>query len=146
MLLGPTPHRDLSADLVDEITLGQPLPGQTVTFTVGTQSTTAVTNAQGVAAGSIKLKQKPGTYEVTAPWPGIDGRYLADASAGVFEAQHPVTRDRSAAAPLRGRRLVVSLRLLDELRIVLVGASQHPCRARRPGLTGAGWNRGVIDG
>lgn len=77
-----TPRPDTQTD---EITIGRPLAGQTVTFTVGAQSTSAVTNAQGVATGSIKLKQKPGTYPVLASWAGSDGRYAADEWTGAFK-------------------------------------------------------------
>lgn len=79
----PNKALPVSAKLTDA--LGRPLPGQHVSFQVGSQSTSGVTNAQGVATGSIKLKQKPGTYQVAVSWPGVAGRYAADSWTGAFK-------------------------------------------------------------
>jgi hypothetical protein len=59
-----------------------PVAGQTITFTIGTQSCTGVTNAAGVAQCTLVLNQVPGPYTVTASFAG----------AGLFQAS-------SASAP-----------------------------------------------
>src|SRR5437773_1478488 len=46
-----------------------PVAGQTITFTIGTQSCTGVTNAAGSASCTIILNQVPGPYTVTASLP-----------------------------------------------------------------------------
>lgn len=48
----------LSATLIDELT-GTPLSGKTITFEIGTQSTTGVTDATGVATATLILTQDP---------------------------------------------------------------------------------------
>jgi len=79
------PNKDvpLSAKLVDE--LGRALAGQTVTFQIGTQSVSAVTNGSGVATATIKLTQKPGSYAYQVSWTGVPGQYLEDTATGGFK-------------------------------------------------------------
>jgi PKD repeat protein len=72
----------VSAKVVDA--LGRPIAGAPVTFVIGSQSTTATTNASGVATGSIKLTQKPGFYPLTASWPGVSGQLLPDHVSAQF--------------------------------------------------------------
>lgn len=60
----PNKATAVSAKVVDA--LGRPLAGYVVTFVIGSQSKTAVTDASGVAATSITLNQKPGFYPLTA--------------------------------------------------------------------------------
>jgi hypothetical protein len=58
-----------SAVLTDDA--GRPLGGQTVTFTLGAQGCTAVTDASGVGACAIaKLDQKSGSYTMVASFAG----------------------------------------------------------------------------
>jgi PKD domain len=71
----------LSATLVDD--LGQPVAGRVVQLTLGTQSITATTNSFGVAAATIKLSQKHGSYSVAAAYGG-DGKYIASNDSRVF--------------------------------------------------------------
>jgi hypothetical protein len=54
----------LSALLTD--VFGRPLPGRLVTFTLGTQTASATTDATGVAATTLKLNQHNGSYTLTA--------------------------------------------------------------------------------
>jgi hypothetical protein len=65
---GPTgDYRDpatLSATLTDEH--GTPLTGRTVTFTLGSQTCTGITDSAGIASCAIVVSQLPGTYPVTA--------------------------------------------------------------------------------
>jgi len=78
----PNKPTAVSAKVVDA--LGRPLAGYTVTFVIGTQSKTAVTDANGVAATTITLIQKPGFYQLTASWPGDPGKYLGDSTTAQF--------------------------------------------------------------
>jgi len=72
----------VSAKVVDA--LGRPLAGYVVTFVIGSQSKTAVTDANGVAATTITLTQKPGFYPLTASWSGDSGKYLGDSTSAQF--------------------------------------------------------------
>jgi hypothetical protein len=74
----------LSVTLTDA--LGRPLAGQTVVFQLGAQTTGAVTtNGSGVAATSLKLTQKPGSYPLTVSFAGVSGQYNASNTATVFK-------------------------------------------------------------
>lgn len=68
---GPNKSITLSAKLVDAT--GTPLAGRTITFVLGAQSATAVTNGSGIAATSLKLSQKNGTYALTASYSPAGG-------------------------------------------------------------------------
>jgi PKD repeat protein len=78
----PNKSVSVSAKVVDA--LGRPLGGYVVTFVIGSQSATATTNGNGVAATTIKLNQKPGFYPLTAFWPGDPGKYLGDSTSAQF--------------------------------------------------------------
>ena len=71
----------LTGSLTDE--LGQPVAGRTVTFALGTQSGSGVTNASGVASTSFKLTQKQGTYTVSMTFLG-DTKYEPSSSSTSF--------------------------------------------------------------
>lgn len=77
----PSKIVSLSGSVTDQ--LGQSVPGRTVTFTLGSQSATAVTNSAGVATASLKLTQKQGTYPVSLAFAG-DGLYLSSNSSTTF--------------------------------------------------------------
>jgi chitodextrinase len=70
----PKKYVQLSATLHDS--LGQAVPGRTVTFQLGVQSISGVTNAQGLAVAWLRLNQRPGVYPLTVNFAG-DSRYLA---------------------------------------------------------------------
>jgi WD40 repeat protein len=72
---------NLSATLVVQGT-SVPIPGQTITFTLGTQSCTGTTGASGVAACSITLNQVPGSYTVNASFAGSDNDQASSDSTG----------------------------------------------------------------
>ncbi|HEX7717206.1 MAG TPA: PKD domain-containing protein, partial [Marmoricola sp.] len=72
----------VSAKVVDA--LGRPLGGYEVTFDIGSQSATATTNSNGVAATTIKLDQKPAYYPLSASWAGEPGKYLGDSTSAQF--------------------------------------------------------------
>jgi len=78
----------LSATLVDAT--GTPLAGRTINFSLGTQSASATTNANGVAATTLKLTQKNGTYTVSAafaPAGGDVSGYLGSQTSATFKLQ-----------------------------------------------------------
>jgi PKD repeat protein len=64
---------NLRAVLVDRNL--QPLPGRTVTFTLGSQTATATTDSRGVATTTLKITQRLGLYAVTASWRPGDTQY-----------------------------------------------------------------------
>jgi WD40 repeat protein len=72
---------NLSATLVVQGT-SVPIPGQTITFTLGTQSCTGTTGASGVAACSITLNQVPGSYTVNASFAGSGNDQASSDSTG----------------------------------------------------------------
>jgi hypothetical protein len=85
---GPNKTIVLSAVLKDAT--GKPLVGRTITFHLGTQTATALTDANGVAATSLQLAQKNGTYTVSATFQtaGTDAtKYLGSAQSTVFYLQ-----------------------------------------------------------
>ena len=78
----------LSAVLKDAT--GKPLAGRTISFQLGSQSASAVTNASGVASISLKLNQKNGTYTVSATYAadGADGpKYIGSSQGTIFKLQ-----------------------------------------------------------
>ena len=81
---------NLSATLVEQGT-SVPIPGQTITFTLGTQSCAGTTGATGVAACSIVLNQVPGSYTVSASFAGSGNQQASSASTGFT-----ITREETA--------------------------------------------------
>ena len=92
---------DLSSTLVD-IVSGLGVSGMTITFTIGSQSTTAVTNASGVAIANLVITQAPGTYNVLSAFAG-DGSYLASSDSDPF----PITQE-DARVNFTGTQLVAT--------------------------------------
>src|SRR5689334_3058721 len=72
---------NLSATLVEQGT-AVPIPGQTITFTLGTQSCVGTTGASGVAACSITLNQAQGSYTVKASFAGSANDQASSDSRG----------------------------------------------------------------
>jgi hypothetical protein len=83
---------NLSATLVVQGT-SAPIPGQTITFTLGTQSCAGTTGASGVAACSITLNQVPGFYTVNASFAGSANQQASSDSRGFT-----ITREETATA------------------------------------------------
>jgi hypothetical protein len=78
----------LSAVLKDAT--GLALPGQLITFRLGTQTVAATTDATGVASTSLKLNQKNGTYPLTAtyvPAGAAAHQYVGSAASLSFSLQ-----------------------------------------------------------
>ncbi len=85
---GPNKTVGLSAILADAS--GTRLAGRTITFVLGTQTVSAVTDATGVAKVDLTLNQKNGIYPLTATFAptGADaGHYLGNADAESFKLQ-----------------------------------------------------------
>ena len=59
-----------------------PIPGETITFTLGTQSCSGITGTSGVAACSITLSQVPGSYTVKASFAGSANHQASNDSRG----------------------------------------------------------------
>lgn len=59
-----------------------PVSGQTITFTIGTQSCPGVTNAAGFASCPLTLNQIPGAYTVTASFAASGNFQASSASTG----------------------------------------------------------------
>jgi hypothetical protein len=69
----------VGATLVDSDDV--PLPGQTITFTIGSDQASGVTDANGHASASITLSGSPGTRQVTATFSGATGLGSSNDSA-----------------------------------------------------------------
>lgn len=85
---GPNKTIGLSAILADAS--GTRLAGRTIAFQLGSQSTSAVTDASGVASVDLKLSQKNGIYPLMATYTpaGADAsRYLGSSDAESFKLQ-----------------------------------------------------------
>ena len=85
---GPNKTIGLSAILADAS--GTRLGGRTIVFVLGAQSTSAVTDASGVATTTLTLNQKNGIYPLTAtytPSGGDAGKYLGSSDAESFKLQ-----------------------------------------------------------
>jgi len=85
---GPNKIITLSAVLVDS--QNNPLAGRMIAFNLGSQSASATTNASGVAATTLKLNQKNGSYPLTATFTpaGADvNLYLGSVASATFKLQ-----------------------------------------------------------
>lgn len=85
---GPNKTIGLSAILADAS--GTRLAGRTIVFVLGAQTTSAVTDANGVATTTLTLNQKNGVYPLTAtftPAGGDAAKYLASSDAESFKLQ-----------------------------------------------------------
>jgi PKD repeat protein len=71
---------DMRAILVDRNL--RPLPGRTVTFTLGAQTVSATTDSNGIASTKLKVTQRRGLYAVSATWRpvGTDAQQYTGAS------------------------------------------------------------------
>ena len=79
----PSKNVTLSATVLDDH--NQPVAGRTVSFTLGTQSISATTNASGVASATLKLNQKQGTYTATATFaPPSSDKYTGSTNSQTF--------------------------------------------------------------
>jgi hypothetical protein len=72
----------IQATLIDNLT-NAPISGKNISFTLGTQSTSATTDGSGLANSSITLNQAPGNYTVASAFAG-DGIYGASSDSDPF--------------------------------------------------------------
>ena len=108
-----------------------PLAGQTISFTLGTQACSGITNAAGLAACSITLTQVPGPYAVVASFAGSGNfqgstvstpfvitreettvTYNGDTIVGNGNPAHmsaTLLEDGNPAAPIAGRTISFTL-------------------------------------
>lgn len=85
---GPNKKVNLSAVLVDS--QNKPLANRVIAFKLGSQTASATTNASGVAATTLMLNQKNGSYPLTATFTpvGADANlYLDSVASATFKLQ-----------------------------------------------------------
>jgi|GEM_PF-4403799 len=85
---GPNKTITLSAVLRDSE--GKPLNGRTISFLLGSQAASAITDLNGVATTTLKLTQKNGSYSLTATYTpsGADTiMYSGSGSSNTFKLQ-----------------------------------------------------------
>jgi hypothetical protein len=81
------PNKTIALSAVVKDATGTALSGKTVTFKLGSQSTSAVTDASGVAATTLTLNQHNGTYSVSATFAGDPSFYAGSSGVAVFSLQ-----------------------------------------------------------
>jgi uncharacterized repeat protein (TIGR01451 family) len=115
---------NVSAKLTDALS-GSPLAGKTVSFTLGTQTTSGVTNAAGVASGSITITQAPAAVTVSAAFAG-DSQYVASNST---PETFTITREETAltytgaTVIANGRSASLSATLKEDGLVAIAGRS-----------------------
>jgi hypothetical protein len=70
---------NLEATLIDTLT-GSPVPDRWLVFTLGTQTSSAMTDSEGVAQTSLVLDQPAGSYDVDVSFEGDDSYFAASDS------------------------------------------------------------------
>ena len=81
------PNKSVTLQAVLKDATGKALAGRTITFKLGAQTASAVTDANGVAKTTLQLTQKNGNYSLTATFAptGLDDlRYTGGAAAATF--------------------------------------------------------------
>jgi hypothetical protein len=79
------PNKVVSLSAVLKDAAGKALAGRTIAFKLGTQTTSAVTSATGVAATTLKLAQKNASYPLTATYDGEASKYSGSVGATTFK-------------------------------------------------------------
>ena len=77
----------LSATLVEDITGNAPIAGRTLTFTLGAESCSAVTDATGSAACSVTPADVPGPYTVIVKFAGDEPLYEPSSTSAAFDPE-----------------------------------------------------------
>jgi hypothetical protein len=84
------PNKAVTLSAILKDANGNGLAGRTINFTLGTQTASAVTDANGLASTSLVVNQKNGNYPLTATFSpvGADtGRYLGSTANATFSLQ-----------------------------------------------------------
>ena len=81
----------LSATLVEDITGNAPIAGRTLTFTLGAESCSAVTDATGSAACSVTPADVPGPYTVIVKFAGDEPLYEPSSTSAAFDLKKEET-------------------------------------------------------
>ena len=82
------PNKVITLSAILKDSQGKPLAGRMVTFQVGTQSTWAMTDANGIAVTTLKLTQKQGSYSVItsyAPGAADAAKYAGSSDVDAFK-------------------------------------------------------------
>ncbi|MDQ3955636.1 MAG: hypothetical protein M3285_08815 [Actinomycetota bacterium] len=80
---------------------GHTLGGQTLSFSFGGSSKAATTDGNGVARAAFALTQRPGTYEVSVSYAGIERTYGASSASAPFVLDQ---EDSTTSLSASGRR------------------------------------------
>jgi len=92
----------VTATLTDSSQGNAPLPGQTVSFGIGANSSTTVTDANGVAAVDITLTGSAGSRTLSATFNGAGYHRLASASKPFTVSLHPTVVHLDTPVPVAG--------------------------------------------
>jgi len=112
---------NLSATLTVQGT-SVPIPGQTITFTLGTQSCAGTTGATGVAACSIVLNQVPGFYTVNASFAGSGNQQASGDSRGfTITGEETATTYTGPTVIANGANTTFSAVLKEDGAVAIVG-------------------------
>jgi DNA-binding beta-propeller fold protein YncE len=112
---------NLSATLVVQGT-SSPISGQTITFTLGTQSCAGTTDAFGVAACGITLNQVPGSYTVKASFAGSGSQQAAaDSAAFTITREETATSYTGPAVLINGANTTFSAILQEDGTAAIAG-------------------------
>ena len=114
----------VSADFDDSVVLSgrltrsdnaAPIAGKTVTFTMGSESCSQVTDANGEAACSITPSEAAGPFTVAASFTG-DGNYVASADSKAFTVtkEETTTAYTGPTVIAQGNPVTLSGRLLED--------------------------------
>ncbi|GAA5204392.1 PKD domain-containing protein [Microbacterium jejuense] len=81
------PNKVITLSAVVKDAAGKAVAGAPVTFTLGSQTASATANGNGIAATTLKLAQKNGTYTLTASYGGLGGKYAPSSTVVTFKLQ-----------------------------------------------------------
>ncbi|WP_407521112.1 HYR domain-containing protein [Lacibacter sp. MH-610] len=108
----------LTARLTDNLAGGAGIAGRTVTFTIGSQTVSAVTNTSGIATASLTLNQNPDlAYTVAVSFAG-DGTYLQGSDSDPFDIL-----DEDARVDYTGTQFAATANVSSSTATVLLSAT-----------------------